>query len=344
MEWFVEQVNRMGEAFVGLAFEMLLTSVALIGLVLLVEFVLRAKVRAGLRCWLVTCVLAYLVLIPLLSLNPPSTLWPVGTGSPGAIFRLWEPKAAYAQESPGATHRVGDSDPTFTTPAGQDNAPLSQPTTEQSQTTSAGVGERPRFLGSPNAIRLVWGPLSWQGAVFLLWLTGAVVMGGVLIGRAAVAYRRIDSTLAANHLMDDILTYCRKRMGIRGKIRLRVGDDGTRPVVCGLWRPVIIVPRNLAPTLGSRHLRDVLFHELAHVKRHDLWVNLAQNVVQVLYFYNPLLLIINAAIRRLRDEAADETVRETIGDLEHAYAQRLADVAILTAQNPAPSLAVISIA
>jgi len=331
MEWFVEQVNRMGEAFVGLAFEMLLTSVVLIGLVLLVEFVLRARVRAGLRCWLVTCVLAYLVLTPLLSLNPPSPLWPAGKGSPGAIFRLWEPKAAYAQESPGATHRVGDSDPTFTTPAGQNNAPLSQPTTEQSQTTSTGVGERPRFL-------------SWQGAVFLLWLTGAVVMGGVLAGRAAAACRRIDSTLAANHLMNDILIYCRKRMGIRGKIRLRVGADGTRPVVCGLWRPVIIVPRNLAPTLGSRHLRDVLFHELAHVKRHDLWVNLAQNVVQVLYFYNPLLLIINAAIRRLRDEAADETVRETIGDLEHAYAQRLADVAILTAQNPAPSLAVISIA
>jgi bla regulator protein BlaR1 len=177
-----------------------------------------------------------------------------------------------------------------------------------------------------------------------LWLTGAVIMGGVLIGRAAVACRRIDNTPAANHLMEDILTYCRKRMGVRGKVRLRVGEEGTRPVVCGLWRPTIIVPRNLAPTLGSRHLRDVLFHELAHIKRHDLWVNLAQNVVLVLYFYNPLLLIIYAALRRLRDEAADETVREILGDLEHAYAQRLADVATLAVKDPAPSLAVISVA
>jgi hypothetical protein len=70
MEGIVEQVNRMGEVFVGLTVQMLLTSAALIGLVLLVEFVLRARVRAGLRYWLVTCVLAYLVLIPLLSLPP----------------------------------------------------------------------------------------------------------------------------------------------------------------------------------------------------------------------------------------------------------------------------------
>ena len=167
-------------------------------------------------------------------------------------------------------------------------------------------------------------------------------MGGVLIGRAMAACKRVDKTLAANHLMNDILVYCRKRMGIQGPVRLRIGEEGTAPVVCGLISPVIVVPRNLAPTLGSRHLRDVLFHELAHVKRHDLWVNLAQNVLQVLYFYNPLLLVINVVIRRLREEAADETVLDTIGDADHAYAQRLADVATLATKPPAPSLNLIA--
>jgi beta-lactamase regulating signal transducer with metallopeptidase domain len=186
--------------------------------------------------------------------------------------------------------------------------------------------------------------LTWQGAAFLFWLTGAAIMGGVLIRRAVVACKRVDRTLAANHLMNDILTYCRKRMGIRGPIRLRIGEEGIAPVVCGLISPVIVVPRNLAPTLGSRHLRDVLFHELAHVKRYDLWVNLAQNVLQVLYFYNPLLLVINAVIRRLREEAADETVLDTVGDADHAYAQRLAEVATLATKQPAPSLNLIGVA
>jgi beta-lactamase regulating signal transducer with metallopeptidase domain len=305
MEWMIEQVNRMGETFVGLALLMLLTSTALIAFVLSVEFFLRVRVRAALRYWLVVSVLAYLLLIPLLSLNPPSTHWLAGTAA--------------------------QADPTFPAPASHTNAPLSRPITGQSQTTVAGVGERPLSL-------------TWQGTVFVLWLAGVFAVSGVLSHRALAACRRIDGSLTANLLMKDILAYCRKRMGIRGRVQLKISEDGTGPVVCGLFRPVIVVPRNLAPTLGSRHLRDVLFHELAHVKQFDLWVHLVQNCVQVLYFYNPLLLLVHAALRRLRDEAANEAVIDTIGDAGRSYTQRLADVAALAVKQPTPSLAVIAVA
>lgn len=318
MEWMTTQVNTVGKAFVGLALPMLLQSAVLTGFVLLVDSFLRTRVRAGLRYWLVTCVLAYLLLVPLLSINPPSTHWPAGA-------------AAYA-------------DPTPTTPASHTHAPPSQSATGQSEparatdrsrglspTPTAGAGEQPYTLG-------------WQGVLFLLWLTGVGVLGLVLMVRARAACRRIDKAPAANHLMNDILIYCRNRMGIRGKIRLKVGYAGMKPAVCGLFRPVIIVPRNLAPTLGSRHLRDVLFHELAHIKRHDLWVNLVQNVLQVVYFYNPLLLVVNRAIRRVREEAADETVLETIGDPDHLYTRRLTEVETLTIKTPPPSLHLIGVA
>jgi len=305
MEWMFEQVNTLGQGFVGFALRLLAESAALIGLVLLIEVALRRKVRAALRYWLVTLVLAYLLLAPLLSLSPPSPRWPAGN-------------AAYA-------------DTTTPTAARHTNPPLLQPATGQSQTTMVGVGERPRFL-------------TWQGTVFLVWLAGLLAMGGVLVRRAALACRGVEASPAANFLMADILAYCRKRMGIRDDIGLKISNEGTRPVVCGLFRPVIVVPRNLVPALGSRHLRDVLFHELAHVKRHDLWVNLAQNLIQVLYFYNPFLWVANAAIRRLRDEAADETVRDTVGDKDYSYARRLADVAGLGNKEPAPGLSLIGVA
>jgi beta-lactamase regulating signal transducer with metallopeptidase domain len=343
MEWILTQVNMMGKAFVGLTVPMLLTSTVLIGLVLLVESVLRERVRAGLRYWLVTCVLAYMVLIPLLSFNPPSTHWPTGGGSLIAILRVWGPQTAYAEGISDATSLVEDSDPTSLTPSRHTHAPLSQPTTGQSQTTTGGAGERPRtFL--PEAAHRLRGPVSWQGTVFLLWLTGVVIMGGVLIRRARGACARLERIPAANNLMNDILIYCRRRMGVHGTVCLKVSPAGTRPAVCGLLRPVIIVPRNLAPTLGSRHLRDVLFHQLAHIKRHDLWVNLAQNILQVVYFYNPLILVVNAAIRRLREEAANETVLATIGDPDHLYAQRLSEVETITLRDPPPSLYLIGIA
>ena len=305
MEWTLEQVNTLGQGFVAFALRLLVESAVLIGAVLLVDVVLRKKVRAALRYWLVTLVLAYLLLAPLLTLSPPSPRWPAGT-------------AAYA-------------DTTTPTAARHTNALSPQHATGQSQTTIVEAGERPRYL-------------TWQGTVFLVWLAGLLAMGGVLLRRAVLACRGVQASPAANFLMADILAYCRKRMGIRDDIRLKISEEGSRPVVCGLFRPVIVVPRNLVPALGSRHLRDVLFHELAHVKRHDVWINLAQNLLQVLYFYNPFLWLANAAIRRLRDEAADETVRDTVGDKDYSYAQRLADVAGLGTRQPAAGLSLIGVA
>jgi beta-lactamase regulating signal transducer with metallopeptidase domain len=330
MQWIITQVNRAGGVYIDVALPILLTSMVLAGLVLLVEALLRARVRASLRYWLVTCVLAYLVLTPLLSLSPPSTHWPSGSTALAAGVPDATPRAGSPDPTPAPASHTGASSRDFSR-AGTPSAPLSQPATGQTQTTRAGMGE-------PSS------RLTWQGAAFLLWLTGAAFLGGVRIRRALAACKRVDGTLVANYLMNDILVYCRHRMGIRGLIRLRIGAEGTAPVVCGLINPVIVVPRNLAPTLGSRHLRDVLFHELAHVKRYDLWVNLAQNILQVLYFYNPLLLVVNVVIRRLREEATDETVLDTIGDADHAYARRLADVAILATKPSAPSLNLIAVA
>ncbi len=303
MEWMLRQLNTLGEGFVGFALPMLLESALLMGVALLAAFVLRKKVRAALRYWLVTTVLLYLALSPFLPC-PPSHFLPSGN-------------AAFA-------------DPTTHQAAEHPRAVLSRPLTGQSQTTTAGAGQPPLAM-------------TWQAAVLLLWLGGVVVMTGVVVRRACVACRSVEQSPDANLLMNDILVYCRKRMGIQGKVRLRIGEEGTRPAVCGLIHPVIVVPRNLAPMLGSRHLRDVLFHELAHVKRYDLWVNLVQNIVQVLYFYNPFLWAANAVIRRLRDEAADEAVRETVGDEDRSYGRRLADVQRL-ALVPAADLDLIGVA
>ena len=192
MEWTLAQVNMAGRAFVGFAWPVLVESAALVGVVLLVEVALRKKVRAALRYRLAALVLIYLLLTPLFSLGPPSPRWPTSN-------------AAYA-------------DPTTTSSAAaHTHAPLSQPPTGQSQTTSAGVGERPRSL-------------SWQGGVFLLWLVGLVVIGGVLVRRALRACRSVKDSPAANLLMTDILTYCRRRMGV---LRRAIPRSRRHTGICG---------------------------------------------------------------------------------------------------------------
>ena len=113
MEWIIEQLNTTGAAFLDYALPMQIVSAILVGLALILEFALRHTVRASVRYWLVTCTFAYVVLNPLFSLCPPSDCLPTSS-------------AAYA-------------DPTTHTAAEYTCAPLSRPTTGQSQTHAVGI-------------------------------------------------------------------------------------------------------------------------------------------------------------------------------------------------------------
>jgi len=186
-------------------------------------------------------------------------------------------------------------------------------------------------------------PLSWQGAVFLAWLAVVSAMALLLLQRAIFVRGLVARAKAADSSMKDILASCCERMAVKRKVGLKVSPNASSPAVCGLFHPVILVPENLAPSLGSKRLRAVLTHELAHIKRGDLWVNLAQTFLQVVYFYNPLLWLANAIIRRVREQAVDEAVLVAMGQAAQQYPQTLVEVAKLTFDQPALSLRLIGV-
>jgi uncharacterized protein involved in exopolysaccharide biosynthesis len=59
------------------------------------------------------------------------------------------------------------------------------------------------------------------------------------------------------------------------------------PVVVGWFRPMILVPASSLSGLTPQQLELILAHELAHIRRHDPWVNLLQVLIETLLFYHP---------------------------------------------------------
>jgi beta-lactamase regulating signal transducer with metallopeptidase domain len=165
--------------------------------------------------------------------------------------------------------------------------------------------------------------------LLLVWLFVAGAMAVVLLSKVIRARRLVTRAKEVNNLMRGVLWYCRTCMHIARPVRFKVSDQVDGPVVCGLLRPVILVPHNLAPTLGARHLRSALLHELAHIRRGDLWANLGQTVLQALYSYNPLLWLANRRIRKLREQAVDEMVVKVMGERGLWYPQARVDVSKL---------------
>ncbi len=129
----------------------------------------------------------------------------------------------------------------------------------------------------------------------------------------------------------------------RPTIAVHLTDTAMSPAVCGLFRPVILLPSALVAKLTTEQLGTVLLHELIHLRRRDLWVNCAQTLLQIAAWWHPLLWVANARIRRVREEAVDEAVACALRDDADAYPATLLEVAKLTFTRPLLTLGLVGI-
>jgi Zn-dependent protease with chaperone function len=78
------------------------------------------------------------------------------------------------------------------------------------------------------------------------------------------------------------------------------------PMVIGHLRPVIFVPLGLLNHLPAGEMEAVLLHELAHIRRHDYFVNVLQHMAESLFFFNPGLLWLSSLLREERENCCDD--------------------------------------
>ncbi len=324
MNAILEQINSAGYKFVDFALPMLVQSSILIVVLLLADLLLRKKVRAVFRYWLWMIVLLKLVL--------PTTL-----SSPVSLGSWFGDKLTPVKFSGMSTPAKSVNLPQMI-----DTGTAAVTSTPQPTAISPTVAE-PAVTGAVALPVVSMTHLTWQGIVFMVWAAVVVAMGLLLLQRATFVRGLVAQAQNPTQLMKDAFQFCCGQIGTKGKVGLKVSANTTGPAVCGLLRPVILVPQNLAPTLGSSHLRPVLLHELAHIRRGDLWINLVQTILQIIYFYNPLLWLANAVIRRIREQAVDEAVQVAMGANAQQYPQTLVDVAKLAFNRPVLSLRLIGV-
>ncbi len=109
-------------------------------------------------------------------------------------------------------------------------------------------------------------------------------------------------------------------------------------MVIGWLRPVVLVPTRTLTGLDADHLRAILAHELAHIRRHDYAVNLLQCVVESLLFYHPVVWWLSDRIRTEREHCCDDLAIDACGDALR-YARALSALDTLHAEPGLPIVA-----
>ena len=146
----------------------------------------------------------------------------------------------------------------------------------------------------------------------LIWLVGmAVIAIRLLLAwrylnqlRANASSLDAQSRLQLWNVSDEVLAaVAAKRLP-----PLLVSDQLKAPISLGLFRPAIILPREMTQALNASQFRDVLVHEMAHIHRHDHVVVLLQRLTGAFFWPFPLTWRLNAKIDEAREDVCDNYV------------------------------------
>lgn len=104
-------------------------------------------------------------------------------------------------------------------------------------------------------------------------------------------------------------------LGLSGKkIRFALDQNDGEPKIIGVFHPIILIPLD---QMEEQELRVVLYHELIHYKQKDVWLKHLIYVAKVLYWFNPIIYIMDKQVQKWGEYACDyEVIRYMDGNMK----------------------------
>ena len=160
---------------------------------------------------------------------------------------------------------------------------------------------------------------------FGVWLAGVVILALCVVVQLLRFRRQLSrSAVAAHPALLALLEQCRREFAVSRRIDIIETDAVSSPALFGLFRLRLLLPRGLAGQFTRDELRYIFLHELAHVKRGDLWLNWLATGLQIVHWFNPLVWLGFARMRADRELACDELVLLQAGDhAEMSYGETI---------------------
>ena len=164
------------------------------------------------------------------------------------------------------------------------------------------------------------------GVLTCLWLAGCGVLSLSWLRKS----RGLSASLKRGREVTrgreaDALRGVRSWFGMRREVRLLITPAVSEPGVWGVWRPVVLLPDGVAERLDDGELEAIFMHELSHVERWDNLAGVFQRALCCLFWFHPVIWMINRRLLAEREQACDDAVVR-LGGASEVYANGIAKV------------------
>jgi beta-lactamase regulating signal transducer with metallopeptidase domain len=171
---------------------------------------------------------------------------------------------------------------------------------------------------SPTPTPSTWLMLAW--ALVVLIGVARTVRQYCGLQRALQGARPAENDLAA------LVAQCARQLSMAAP-EVRVTDIDGSPLVCGAFRPVLVLPASFSATAESDALRQIVLHELAHIRRGDLLTIWILHLARMLYWFHPIVHWMSYQAGLERELACDQHAMVHSGATPAGYARTLIQAA-----------------
>ncbi|CAH0991749.1 hypothetical protein SIN8267_01863 [Sinobacterium norvegicum] len=192
--------------------------------------------------------------------------------------------------------------------------------------------------------------ITWNMLLLLLWLIGSTCVLVMTIKQRGHYYRLVsdrhrddsrENSSEQNHHLQQSCQRWRQRFSIRRPITVVVGDDNISPFTLGVLTPKIYLSKNIIGQLDKSSIDLIIGHECSHIARFDdLWIQL-QNIIQVIFFFYPILWYGHIKLGVYREVLTDKKLFDHAAVDKKAYAEAM--LAVLKCSQPQPTAASMTV-
>ncbi|MGD9161400.1 MAG: M56 family metallopeptidase [Desulfobacteraceae bacterium] len=206
----------------------------------------------------------------------------------------------------------------------------------------------PSNLNTPDEVNapVIIEQASWQNFALLTWFSGIVLFSLMLL-RKMYKFRkmhRVDDKTGSPEWFNELIIKTAARLKLRKAPSILFSEDAKSPAVYGVFKPVLLLPDGYLDKLSREQAEHVLIHELCHLKRGDLLVHWFCIVVQLVYWFNPLLIWTRRQMRYICEICCDLSVANILKEKTMSYRKTLLHSAReLFAESLEPSLGFLGI-
>lgn len=158
-------------------------------------------------------------------------------------------------------------------------------------------------------------------AVYLAGVAAVLLYDALLYARLRLEIRK---GAAATPSLREKIRKTAEKYDLPTQKSVRICKGIETPFLCGMVRPILVVPESMAETIDEK----VLLHEMLHLKHHDVLVNFLLHLLQALNWFNPFVYWLCRIIRNDSEALCDQRALERLrGEEKREYGMLLLDMA-----------------